>query len=140
MDNLPANLNSAGESLKKNLLIIKNIPTEVWDDFKNFIIDNNLTSLLMIALFGIGITYLLNSLKTNIIEYYFNKLFKTSNNNLITFFTSLIQFLIIVLILYLVYRFAFRKMIKKKTETLNTDLEWKNSVLKQLTEINSKMK
>ena len=99
MDNLPANLNSAGESLKKNLLIIKNIPTEVWDDFKNFIIDNNLTSLLMIALFGIGITYLLNSLKTNIIEYYFNKLFKTSNNNLITFLTSLIQFLIIVLIL-----------------------------------------
>jgi large-conductance mechanosensitive channel len=140
MNNLPANLNIAGESFKKNLLIIKNIPTEVWDDFKNFIIDNNLTSLLMIALFGIGITYLLNSLKTNIIEYYFNKLFKTSNNNLITFLTSLIQFIIIILILYLIYRIAFRKMIKNKTETLNTDLEWKNSVLKQLTEINSKMK
>ena len=45
----------------------------------NFIIENRLTSLLIIALMGIAISGLVTSLKTNIIEYYLNKFYLLLN-------------------------------------------------------------
>ena len=40
----------------------------VFSDFMNFIIENRLTSLLIVAILGLAITGLITSLKTNIIE------------------------------------------------------------------------
>ena len=53
------------------------------NDFIIFLIENKLLSLFIISFFAVAISQLLLSIKTNIIEFYLNKLFKTSNNNLI---------------------------------------------------------
>ena len=83
----------------------------IFNDFMNFIIENRLTSLLIIALMGIAISGLVTSLKTNIIEYYLNKFFKTSNNNFVMLFTALIQFIIIIVIIFFIYRYILKNNI-----------------------------
>ncbi len=123
------------------------IITDIWNnlgnlfnDFINFIIENRLTSLLIVAILGLAISSLVSSFKTNIIEYYLNKLFRTTNNNLIMFITSIIQFIIIVIILYVVYKFLFAKIEKfKQTKEHFNEIEWKNNVLTELKTLNSNM-
>ncbi len=115
-----------------------------FSDFINFIIDNKLTSLLVFAILGLAISGLVDSLKINIIEYYLNKLFKTSNNNLIMFFTAFIQFLIIIFILYLIYRLILKKIkINKRNEPFEIDkfdeISWKKEVLTEIKTLNKNM-
>jgi large-conductance mechanosensitive channel len=113
---------------------------DIFNDFINFIIENRLTSLLIVAILGLAISSLVSSLKTNIIEYYLNKLFKTSNNNLIMFVTSIIQFIIIIIILYIIYKFLFARIekFKQSKESFN-DISWKNNVLSELKTLNSNL-
>jgi large-conductance mechanosensitive channel len=114
----------------------------VFSDFINFIIVNKLTSLLVVAILGLAISGLINSLKTNIIEYYLNKLFKTTNNNLIMFLTSFIQFLIIILILYLIYKFIIKTLIEsfhKDDKTPFDEISWKKDVLSEIKTLNKNM-
>ncbi len=112
----------------------------LFNDFINFIIENRLTSLLIVAILGLAISNLVSSLKTNILEYYLNRLFKTTNNNLIMFITSIIQFIIIVIILYIIYKFLFARIEKfKQTKETFNDISWKNNVLTELKTLNSNM-
>ena len=113
----------------------------VFSDFINFIIVNKLTSLLVVAILGLAISGLINSLKINIIEYYLNKLFKTTNNNLIMFFTSFIQFLIIILILYLIYKFIIKTVYEPfhKDKPSFDEISWKKEVLTEIKTLNKNM-
>jgi large-conductance mechanosensitive channel len=117
-----------------------------FNEFTNFIIDNKLTSLFIVAILGLAISGLINSLKTNIIEYYLNKLFKTSNNNLIMFFTSFIQFLIIILILYVIYRLILKKIKINENMKANeqffgaekfNEISWKKDILTEIKTLNN---
>ncbi len=115
---------------------------DIFNEFINFIIENRLTSLLIVAILGIGITGLVTSLKTNIIEYYLNKFFKTSNNNLIMFFTAFIQFLIIVIVLFFIYKFILKRIAAAQFSNKATyvdDITWKKDMLLELKSINSNM-
>ena len=113
----------------------------IFNDFMNFIIENRLTSLLIIALMGIAISGLVTSLKTNIIEYYLNKFFKTSNNNFVMLFTALIQFIIIIVIIFFIYRYILKKIaepfIQKKVPF--DDISWKKDVLTELHTLNTNL-
>ena len=113
----------------------------IFSDFMNFIIENRLTSLLIIALMGIAISGLVTSLKTNIIEYYLNKFFKTSNNNFVMLFTALIQFIIIIVIIFFIYRYILKKIaepfIQKKVPF--DDISWKKDVLTELHTLNTNL-
>ncbi len=110
----------------------------IFTDFMNFIIENRLTSLLIIALMGLAITGLVNSLKTNIIEYYLNKFFKTSNNNLIMLFTALIQFIIIIVIVFFIYRYILKKIAEPfiQNKMQFDDVAWKKDILTELKTLN----
>ena len=77
--------------------------SNIFEDFIKFIIANRLLGLFMAAIIGIAITTLASSFKVNIVDYYLNKLFKTTNNNLINLFTSLTQSILIIVILYFIY-------------------------------------
>ena len=113
----------------------------IFSDFMNFIIENRLTSLLIIALMGIAISGLVTSLKTNIIEYYLNKFFKTSNNNFVMLFTALIQFIIIIVIIFFIYRYILKKIAEPfiQNKTQFDDISWKTDVLKELKTLNSNL-
>ncbi len=109
----------------------------LFNDFINFIIENRLTSLLIVAILGLAISNLISSLKTNIIEYYLNKLFKTSNNNLIMFSTSILQFIIIIIILYIIYKFIFKQIEQFNYQKMKfNEIEWKNNILTELKTLN----
>jgi large-conductance mechanosensitive channel len=113
----------------------------IFNDFMNFIIENRLTSLLIIALMGIAISGLVTSLKTNIIEYYLNKLFKTSNNNFVMLFTALIQFIIIIVIIFFIYRYILKKIAEPfiQNKVQFDDISWKKNVLTELKTLNSNL-
>jgi large-conductance mechanosensitive channel len=113
----------------------------IFSDFMNFIIENRLTSLLIIALMGIAISGLVTSLKTNIIEYYLNKLFKTSNNNFVMLFTALIQFIIIIVIIFFIYRYILKKIAEPFMHPTVPfdDISWKKNVLTELKTLNSNL-
>ena len=113
----------------------------IFNDFMNFIIENRLTNLLIIALMGIAISGLVTSLKTNIIEYYLNRFFKTSNNNFVMLFTALIQFIIIIVIIFFIYRYILKKIAESfiHPTVQYDDISWKKNVLKELQTLNSNL-
>lgn len=108
----------------------------VFSDFMNFIIENRLSSLLIVAILGLAITGLITSLKTNIIEFYLNKIFKTSNNNLIMFLLAFVQFLIIILLIFFIYKYVLGRIVKPFNKTPFNEIEWKNNMLLELKKIN----
>uniref|UniRef100_A0A6C0HV49 Uncharacterized protein n=1 Tax=viral metagenome TaxID=1070528 RepID=A0A6C0HV49_9ZZZZ len=113
----------------------------IFNDFMNFIIENRLTSLLIIALMGIAISGLVTSLKTNIIEYYLNRFFKTSNNNFVMLFTALIQFIIIIVIIFFIYRYILKKIAEPfiQNKVQFDDISWKKNVLTELHTLNTNL-
>ena len=114
--------------------------SDMFTHFVDFIIENNLLGLFMIGIIGIALTQLISSLKLNIFDYYLNKLFKTSNNNLINIFTSFLQFLVIIIFMYIIYR-SFIKPISERFRAPRFDeIQWKNNLLIELRSINNKMK
>jgi len=118
-----------------------NYTITIFDSFVKFMIDNNLVSLFMAAIIGLALSNLISSLKTNIIDYYLNKLFKTSNNNLINFGTSILQFLLIVMLLYFLYNHFLKKIHERYVVGHNfNDRLWKENILLELKNINTKMK
>lgn len=105
------------------------------DEFMNFIIINNLTSIFFIGIISISIAGLISSLKINILDYYLNKLFKTNNNNLISFVTSILYFFIIIIFLFIIYKLFIKNVFNKKQSNFN-EVEWKNNMLLELKNIN----
>jgi large-conductance mechanosensitive channel len=112
----------------------------ILNEFFKFIIENNLLSLLIVGIIGLAVSTLITSLKTNIIDYYLNKFFKTTNNNIIKFVTSFIQFILIILFLFFIYNVFIKKMIHKYTINKFDDVAWKNNLLNEIRDINSKLK
>ncbi len=119
--------------------LIKNF-YNIFEDFLKFIVTNNLTSLLIITILSLAISGFTLSFKTNIIDYYLNKIFKTTNNNLINVVTSFIQSLLIILFIYLVYTHFIKKLEKKFILTKFNEIEWKNNLLNEIRDINIKLK
>jgi large-conductance mechanosensitive channel len=114
--------------------------SHLFNDFINFIIENRLTSLLLVAILGLAITSIVASLKTDIIEYYLNKLFKTSDNNLIMFLIAFVQFIITLALLYLIYKFLFSRIEKfKASKESFDDVSWKTNLLLELKTLNSNL-
>jgi large-conductance mechanosensitive channel len=123
----------------KSIKNIWNFLGKNFNDFIIFIIDNKLTSLLVVAILGLAITIIVSSFQTNIVEYYLNKLFKTTNNNLIMFLISFVQFLIIILIIYLINKFMIKKIHEhyKVEENIKFDeISWKKEVLTEIQTLN----
>jgi hypothetical protein len=112
----------------------------VFSDFFKFMVENNLVNLFVVGIIGIALSFLIGSLKVNIFDYYLNKLFKTTNNNIINFVTSFCQFLLIIIFLYFIYN-TFLKNISR-TYVINKfdEIEWKNNLLNEIRNINSKIK
>jgi large-conductance mechanosensitive channel len=120
---------------------IINYSVSIFDSFVKFMVDNNLVSLFMAAIIGLALSNLINSLRINILDYYLNKLFKTTDNNLINFGTSVLQFLLIVIMLYFLHNHFLKKINEKYVshEPHFNDTLWKENILLQLKNINSKM-
>lgn len=124
-------------------LFITNIISSVSDitkQFIDFIIENNLFSLFMVGIIGIAISQLLTAIKTNLLEYYLNKLFKTSDNNLINIFTSFLQFLIIIIFIYFIYKYLIKPVSNKYNASKFNDVAWKKDLLAELKLIRNQMK
>ncbi len=114
--------------------------SNIFEDFIKFIIANRLLGLFMAAIIGIAITTLASSFKVNIVDYYLNKLFKTTNNNLINLFTSLAQSILIIVILYFIYNNFIKPIEIKYTVSTFNEIEWKNNLLTEIIEIKNHMK
>jgi hypothetical protein len=112
----------------------------IFQDFLKFIVENKLSGLFIVAFFGLAISSLISSIKINIIDYYLNKLFKTHNNNLINLFTSLLQTILIIILLYFIYNNLFKPLDKKYIINKFDDIVWKNNLLTELREIRTQMK
>ena len=119
---------------------VYNYVSDMFTQFIDFIIENNLIGLFMIGVIGIALSQLISSIKINVFDYYLNKLFKTSNNNLINIFTSFLQFLIIIMILYFIYKNLIKPLNEKFQSNKFNEIGWKNDLLIELKSINNKMK
>ena len=119
--------------------LIKN-GTYIFNDFLKFMVENKLLSLFMVSFCALAISQLLSSLKINIIDYYLNKLFKTSSNNLINFFTSFSQFILIIIFLYFIYNNLIKPIEYKYIINKFDDISWKKNLLSELKDISTKLK
>jgi large-conductance mechanosensitive channel len=118
---------------------VYNYVSDMFTQFIDFIIENNLIGLFMIGVIGIALSQLISSIKINVFDYYLNKLFKTSNNNLINIFTSFLQFLIIIMILYFIYKNLIKPLNEKFQSNKFNEIGWKNDLLIELKSINNKI-
>ena len=114
--------------------------SNIFEEFIKFIISNKLLGLFMAAIIGIAITTLASSFKVNVIDYYLNKLFKTTNNNLINFLTSFAQSVIIIIILYFIYNNFIKPIEYRYRVATFNDIEWKNDLLTEIKDIKNHMK
>ncbi len=108
---------------------------DVFEDFLRFIVENKLLSLFMAGIIGLAVANLVTSVRLNLIDYYLNKLFKTTNNNLINLFTTFIQSVIIIIVLYFIYRNFIRHIDRKYTLAKFDEISWKNSLLNEIRDI-----
>ncbi len=116
--------------------IIKYI-RNAFEEFIKFTVDNGVFTLIIAAIVSIAISNLVSSIKTNIIDYYLNKIFRTTNNNLIALFTSILQFILILYGLYVFYNLFFKHIILRYQRNQGSDMQWKNAVLTELRELNT---
>ncbi len=112
----------------------------VFDDFLKFIVENKLLSFFMAAIITLAITNLISSFKVNIIDYYLNKIFKTTNNNLINLFTTFMQSVVIIIFLYFIYNNFIKKLINKYEINKFNEIEWKNNLLNEIRDIKTHIK
>jgi hypothetical protein len=121
-------------------MIILNVIYNGIEQFIQFTVDNGVFSLIIAAIIGIAISNLVSSIKKNIIDYYLNKFFNTNDNNLISLFTSILQFILILYFLYILYEVFIKHIILKYQKNVNTELQWRNQILNELKELNNKIK
>lgn len=113
---------------------------DIFEDFIKFIIANKLLGLFMAAIITIAITTFASSFKVNIVDYYLNKLFKTTNNNLINLFTSFLQSVLIIIFLYFIYNNFIKPVEIKYTSNTFNDIAWKNDLLTEIRNIKASIK
>jgi hypothetical protein len=125
------------------LIFINNLikySNKMFTDFLQFIVENNLIGLFMASFLLLAVSQILSSIKINLIDYYLNKLFKTSDNNLIKLVTSFFQFILILIFLYFIYNYLIKpiqyRYIKRNTFD---DVSWKKNLILELKEINTKL-
>ncbi len=124
------------------LTFLKNIAdysSEIFTNFINFIIQNNLLSLFIVGVIGIALSQLISSIKTNIFDYYLNKIFKTSNNNLINLITSFLQFLIIIIFLFFIFKNIIKPINDRFQQYKFDEIGWKNNLLNEIKDIKSQL-
>jgi large-conductance mechanosensitive channel len=110
---------------------------KTFEDFLKFIVENKLTTLFMAAIIGLVITTFVTSLRINLIDYYLNKFFKTTNNNLINLFTSFIQSVLIIIFLYFIYIHFIKNLEKRYYYNKFDEIAWKNNLLNEIRDIKS---
>ena len=95
------------------------------NDLGQFIIDNNILSLMIATTVGFAFSNVVKSFKTNIIDYHIINLLHLgkSNSNLVIFLTTILEFLFMLLIIYNIYKFLFIKIINKyQHDKINTSI------------------
>lgn len=112
------------------------------DNLGQFIIDNNILSLIIATTIGFAISNVMKSFKINIIDYHVINFFHLgrSSSNIIIFMTTVLEFLFILLIIYNIYKLFFIKIIDKyQNDKINTSIIQENisNSLKQI-EINTR--
>ena len=110
---------------------------ELFNNLGQFVIDNNVLSLIIAATIGFAFSNVIKSFKINIIDYHIISFFhlNNSNSNIIIFITSILEFLFILLIIYNIYKYFFIKIINKyQRDKINTSII-QESIAKSLLQI-----
>lgn len=87
---------------------------------QQFIFDEGVIGLTMATMMGFGATNLIKALRQSVIDPYMTRVFKTTTKSYIgkvgDIIASVLEFLIIVVIVYLLYRFVITKMFKNEMQ------------------------
>ena len=110
------------------------------DNILRFIAENGILTFFLGTVIGFAASNVIKSFKTNIIDYYLIKLFNvnTNNSNLIVFSTSLLEFIIIIYLLYLLYTKVFKNIFDKTSTNKQNEQIWKDKILANLIQLNEK--
>ncbi len=123
------------------IVFINNLITycyNVFEDFIRFMVEHKLLSLFVAGIIGLVIANLVSSVRINLFDYYLNKIFKTSNNNLINLFTTFVQSIIIIIFLYFIYNnFVVYFDTKYSVDKFNKfdEITWRNNILNEIRDI-----
>jgi flagellar biosynthesis protein FlhB len=105
-------------------------------------VEHKLLSLFVAGIIGLVIANLVSSVRINLFDYYLNKIFKTSNNNLINLFTTFVQSIIIIIFLYFIYNnFVVYFDTKYSVDKFNKfdEITWRNNILNEIRDIKKLM-
>ena len=87
------------------------------DNLGRFVIDNNIFSLIIAGTVSFAFSNLIKSFKINIIDYHIISFFhlSKSSSNIIIFLTNIFEFLFILLYIFHIYTYFFKKIIDQYT-------------------------
>ncbi len=109
------------------------------NDLGQFIIDNNVLTIIIATSIGFSFSNVIKSFKTNIIDYHIINFFKLQNSNshIIIFLTSILEFLFILIILYNLYLFVFKKLIDKYKKEIDNNILIQQQIANSLASIDT---
>lgn len=105
------------------------------DKFITFIYEQNIIGFFMGTFAGIASTNLILSFKQNILDNILTKIFKLGNLSSLFFITSIIEFILMLVILYFIISLIKPYFDTKKLQNTN----YQNELLKTLEKINTKL-
>jgi hypothetical protein len=107
--------------------------------FPKFMIQSGAFSFIIGTTIGFGATNIIKSLKTDVLDtYVFNK-FNLKDYKLINFFSTIIELVILVYILYLIYNYMFPDIYKLSVQKSEDEKKWKKEIITVLNDINNKL-
>ena len=109
------------------------------NDLGQFIIDNNILSLIIATTIGFAFSNVIKSFKTNIIDYHIIKFFHlgNSNSNLVIFITTIFEFFFILLIIYNIYKLFFIKIINSYQNNITNESIQQDAIVESLVNLNT---
>ncbi len=107
--------------------------------FSKFMIQSGSFSFIIGTTIGFGATNIVKAFKTQILDNYVFKSFNLKDNGLINFTSTIMEFIILVYMLYLLYNYLFPDIYKLSVQKSEDEKQWKNGVLTALNDINKKL-
>ncbi len=109
------------------------------NNLSSFMVENGVLTFMMGTMIGFSATNLIKSFKSNMIDSFITKYvgFNT-DSNILLFFTSVLEFIFILFLLYLLYTKVFSKIIERNNINKNKENQWRENVINVLNKIANK--
>jgi len=117
---------------------ISNI-NKLFTEFTDFMYEQKIMGFFIGTFTGIASSNLITSFKKNVLDYILTRLFNLGNSNSLFFITSIIEFILMLIVLYFIVKLVKPYFDKKNIQKKEEDVLYQVKLLDTLNNINQKL-